>query len=99
MPWMCGEMSTTKKMSSPIVGNARSELAMLATTAVPLPVWPISNPIGSPMTAAMTRAIREYCRCSPMRVGDAFGAAPVVDAVSQSTMFPIMTAAPPCATG
>ena len=61
-----------------MVGRARSELATPATTAVPLPVWPISSPSGSAMTSAMTSAITEYRRCSKRRVGMPSGAAPVL---------------------
>src|SRR5699024_11470036 len=56
-----------KSVISPNVGRARAAPVMATTKPANLPVWPIDQPAGIAMTAAMATAMPLYCRCSRLR--------------------------------
>jgi hypothetical protein len=47
------------RKSTPMVGSALAKLARLVVRNPPTPVWPVSRPTGTAMTADRARASRE----------------------------------------
>ena len=54
-------------VTTPSVGSARQKFDSVAANSEPRPVWPISRPIGSAISAAMPTPSSEYQMCSSSR--------------------------------
>ena len=54
-------------VTTPSVGSARQKFDRVAANSEPRPVWPISRPIGSAISAAMPTPSSEYQMCSSSR--------------------------------
>jgi hypothetical protein len=81
--------SRNTRITSPSVGSARQKLLSVFAARLPRPVWPISRPAGSAMSAATNTPSAEYQMCSSSRAGIPSGPDHCSDAVSQSTVSPM----------
>lgn len=75
------------RVTRPTVGSARPKEARLTARNAPRPVWPISMPMGSAITAATTVASSEYWRCSTSRWAMPSGPDHWAELVSQVARF------------
>ena len=63
--------SSTSSTMSPNEGIALAAPATATATSRPLPVWPMSQPSGTAITAAITTETRVKYMCWPNRTGSA----------------------------